>query len=93
MASLALSVFCQSRVFQNFRSGSFVVLIGEVHFFSKRFGSHKVFGLWSKAILRVKSSQVCGVVFLGKGSGQRAGYPTKRAPDAGDSGAIPGIFL
>ena len=33
-ASLALSVFCQSQVFQNFRSGLFVVLIGEVLFFS-----------------------------------------------------------
>ena len=37
-ASLALSVFCQSQFLQNFRSGSFSVLIGEVLFFSKRFG-------------------------------------------------------
>jgi len=54
---------------------------------------HKVFWFWSKAKLRVKFGQVFGVVFLGKGFGQRAGCLTKRAPDAGDSGAIPSIFL
>jgi len=36
--------------------------------------------------LCVKVGRVGGVIFLGKGSGQQAGYPTKRAPDAGDSG-------
>ena len=51
------------------------------------------FRLWSKSKLRVKFGQVFGVVFLGKGSGQRAGCLTKRAPDAGDSGAIPSLFL
>jgi hypothetical protein len=34
---LALSILCQSQVFHNFQSGSFVVLFGEVHFFNKRF--------------------------------------------------------
>jgi len=43
--------------------------------------------------LRVKFSQVGGVVFLGKGFGQRAGCLTKRAPDAGDSAAFSSIFL
>jgi len=43
--------------------------------------------------LCVKVGRIGGVIFLGKGSGQQAGYPTKRAPDAGDSGAIPSIFL
>jgi hypothetical protein len=28
-----------------------------------------------------------------KGSDQQAGCPTKRAPDAGESGAIPSLFL
>jgi len=31
--------------------------------------------------------------FFGQGSGKQAGCPTKRAPDAGDSGAIPSLFL
>jgi hypothetical protein len=61
--------------------------------FSKRFGQHKVFGFWSKSKLRVKFSQVGGVVFSGKGSGQRAGYPTKRAPDVWESARFTSIFL
>jgi len=68
-------------------------LFGASPVFSKRFGQHKVFGFWSKEKMRVKSGQVGGVVFSGKGSGQRAGYPTKRAPDAGDSAAFSSIFL
>jgi len=32
------------------------------------------------------------VSFFGKGSGQRAGWLTKRAPDAGDSGENPKQF-
>ncbi len=43
--------------------------------------------------LCVKVRRVSGGIFLSKGSGKRAGYPTKRAPDAGDSGEIPSIFL
>jgi hypothetical protein len=35
---------------------------------------------------------VCAT-FSSQGSGKQAGCPTKRAPDAGDSGAIPIIFL
>ena len=33
------------------------------------------------------------VSFFSNGSGKQAGCPTKRAPDAGDSGAISGSFL
>jgi hypothetical protein len=33
------------------------------------------------------------VSFFKNSSGKQAGCPTKRAPDAGDSGAIPSIFL
>ena len=43
--------------------------------------------------LYVKVRRVCGGVFFRNRSGQQAGCPTKRAPDAGDSGAIPSIFL
>jgi len=43
--------------------------------------------------LRVKFSQVGGVVFLGKGSGQRAGCLTKRAADLWDSARFSSIFL
>jgi len=42
--------------------------------------------------LCVKVGRIGGVIFLGKGSGQQAGYPTKRAPDAGDSGENPKQF-
>jgi hypothetical protein len=49
--------------------------------------------LLPKSKLRVKFCQASGVVFLGKGSGQRAGCLTKRAPDAGDSAAFSSIFL
>jgi len=60
-------------------------------FFSKRFGKF-CFSPLLKNKLCVKVGRIGGVIFLGKGSGQQAGYPTKRAPDAGDSGAIPSIF-
>jgi hypothetical protein len=45
------------------------------------------FWLLPKSKLRVKFCQVSGVVFLGKGSGQRAGCLTKRASDVWDSAA------
>jgi len=67
--------------------------LAKVRFFGNRFGSHKVFGFWSKAKLQVKFSQVCGVIFLGKGFGQRAGWLTKRAPDVWDSARFTSIFL
>jgi hypothetical protein len=68
-------------------------LFGASPVFSKRFGQHKVFGLWSKEKMRVKSGQVGGVVFSSKGSGKRAGYPTKRAPDVWESARFTSIFL
>jgi hypothetical protein len=68
-------------------------LFGASPVFSKRFGQHKVFGFWSKEKMRVKSGQVGGVVFSSKGSGQRAGYPTKRAPDVWESARFTSIFL
>ena len=40
-----------------------------------------------------KTWRVGGVTFFGRRFGKQAGCPTKRAPDAGDSGAIPSIFL
>jgi hypothetical protein len=43
--------------------------------------------------LRVKFSQVCGVVFLGKGFGQRAGCLTKRAADLWESARFLSLFL
>ena len=43
--------------------------------------------------LCVKVGRVGGGFFFQRRFGKQAGYPTKRAPDAGDSGAIPSIFL
>ena len=40
-------------------------------FFQQAFWLIGSFAFWSKAKLRVKFSQVCSVVFLGKGSGQQ----------------------
>ena len=80
-----------------------MVLVGKVHFFSKRFGwllllvirgfGKSCFQSLSKSKLCVKVGRVGSGVFSGKGFGKQAGYPTKRAPDAGDSAAFPSIFL
>jgi len=43
--------------------------------------------------MRVKSGQVGSVVFSGKGSGQQAGCPTKRAADGGESARFMDSFL
>jgi hypothetical protein len=51
------------------------------------------FGFWSKEKMRVKSGRVGGVVFLGKGFGQRAGCLTQRAPDVWESARFTSIFL
>jgi len=93
---LALSVFSQSQVFQNFRSGSFVVLIGKVHFFQRAFWLVVAFGysaFWQGLFLPLLKNKLCvkvgrvgGGFFFQQRFGKRAGYPTKRAPDAGDSG-------
>jgi hypothetical protein len=62
-------------------------------FFQQAFWLIGSFAFWSKSKLRVKFSQVGGVVFLGKGSGQRAGCLTKRAPDVWESARFTSIFL
>ena len=46
-----------------------------------------------KIKLCVKLGRVGGGVFFSHRFGKRAGCLTKHAPDAGDSGAIPSLFL
>jgi hypothetical protein len=84
--------FGQHKVSSFRQSLQFGVLIGEVRFFSNRSGSHKVFGLWSKAKSQVKFSQVCVVLVFIHRFGQRAGCLTKRAPDVWDSAAFQAFF-
>ena len=69
-----------------------MVLIGKAHFFSKRFGKF-CFSPLLKNKLCVKVGRVGGGFFFRSRFGKRAGYPTKRAPDAGESGEIPSSFL
>jgi hypothetical protein len=46
LASLALSIFGQSQVFQNCRSDSFIVLFGEVRFYRKCFDWLSLLVIW-----------------------------------------------
>jgi hypothetical protein len=81
---------------------SFVVLIGKVRFCRKYFGwlSFWVIRYFGKFCFLplLKNKSCVKVRHVGSGSGFQSAslaqsQPTKRAPDAGDSGAIPSIFL